>query len=161
MGNTKIKNGITLAAATLGLAGTILLSGCADSRSTAQLKMGGQVRLESMGNGVCRDLRTGRMWQVGTSRTVHSLAEAKAYAAELDLGDYRDWRLPTVTELYDLYSIFDLHLNGDCVLQVEGTYWSDEPDQEGRVGTWELDDNCDPERQYIPRTRGKVRAVRP
>ena len=56
--------------------------------------------------------------------------------------------------------IFDLHDNGDCRLEAEGTYWSDEEDLQGRVGTWELDDNCDAERQYIPKSRGKVRAIR-
>jgi hypothetical protein len=56
--------------------------------------------------------------------------------------------------------IFDLKQNGNCKLEVEGTYWSDEEDLQGRVGTWELDDNCDPERQYIPKKKGRVRAVR-
>ena len=75
------------------------------------------------------------MWQVGTSRKIESLADAKNYTANLKAGGYDDWRLPTVSELYDLYIIFDLHQNGDCQLKVEGTYWSDEPDLQGRVGT--------------------------
>ena len=146
-----------LAAGLIGL----LLSGCADrSDQTAGIAPSSGARLVSLGNGICKDTKTGKMWQVGTSRKIKSLAEAKNYAANLKEGGYDDWRLPTVSELYDLYIIFDLHQNGDCQLKVEGTYWSDEPDLQGRVGTWELDDNCDPERQYIPKKKGQVRAVR-
>lgn len=110
--------------------------------------------------GVCQDKETGLMWQIGKSKALSSLDDAQQYAATLRVGNYDDWRLPTVTELYGLYTTFDLRQNGACQLEVEGTYWSDEPDLEGRVGTWELDDNCDPERQYIPKQRGHVRAVR-
>lgn len=118
-------------------------------------------RMVTLENGICQDTRTGKMWQVETSRTLRSLEEAQNYVAGLKVGGHDDWRLPTVTELFDLYMIFDLHQNGNCDMRIEGTYWSDEPDLEGRVGTWELDDNCDPERRYIPKTKGRVRAVRP
>jgi len=131
-----------------------------ESGPSLSLTQGGD-RLLRQGDGICRDVRTGLMWQVEASRTIHSLAEAQAYVRQLRLGGYEDWRLPTISELYDLYTVFDLHLNGECTLEVEGTYWSDEPDMDGRVGTWELDDNCDPERQYIPKKKGRVRAVRP
>ncbi len=140
---------------------TLIISGCAgqtDQYTAADNSEKG--RLVAMGNGVCKDTRTGRMWQVGTSKNIKSLEDAKSYTGTLKDGGYDDWRLPSVTELYGLYMIFDLHQNGDCELQVEGTYWSDEADLHGRVGTWELDDNCDPERQYIPKKKGKVRAVR-
>jgi len=137
----------------------LFLSGCA-TYSDPNGGASSGARLIPMGNGICRDLGSGKMWQVGTSRTVDSLEEAEKYTGNLRAGGYDDWRLPTVTELLDLYMIFDLHQNGDCVMKVEGTYWSDEPDLQGRVGTWELDDNCDPERQYIPKEKGRVRAVR-
>lgn len=139
----------------------VLLGGCAGrSDQKNAVSSYSNARLVAQGNGVCLDTRTGKMWQVGKSKTIKSLAGAKEYASSLKDGGYNDWRLPTVTELYDLYMIFDLHNNGDCELQVEGTYWSDEADLEGRVGTWELDDNCDPERQYIPKKKGQVRAIR-
>ncbi len=139
----------------------LLIGGCAgqNGQSSGILPQS-DARLVAMGNGVCKDTKTGKMWQVGTSRSLKSLDQAKNYTEQLKDGGYDDWRLPSVTELYELYMIFDLHQNGDCKLQVEGTYWSDEADLEGRVGTWELDDNCDPERQYIPKDKGKVRAVR-
>ncbi|MCF6187453.1 MAG: DUF1566 domain-containing protein [Desulfobulbaceae bacterium] len=136
----------------------VFMSGCASYSGEDGSPVGS--RMIPLGNGVCKDLRSGKMWQVGASRTIKSLEEAKEYTASLKVGGYDDWRLPTVTELFDLYMIFDLKQNGDCNLKVEGIYWSDEPDLQGRVGTWELDDNCDPERQYIPKTKGRVRAVR-
>ncbi len=140
---------------------TLLLGGCAgQSGQTAQADNPDGARLIAMGNGICKDTKTGIMWQVGSSRSLKSLDDAKKYTQSLQEGGYDDWRLPSVTELYGLYMIFDLHQNGNCKLEVEGTYWSDEADLEGRVGTWELDDNCDPERQYIPKDKGKVRAVR-
>ena len=136
----------------------LFLSGCATSSGKDGSSAG--ARMIPLGNGICQDTRTGKMWQVEPSRTLKSLEAAQNYVASLKTGNYDDWRLPTVTELFDLYMIFDLHQNGNCAMQVEGTYWSDEPDLEGRVGTWELDDNCDPERRYIPKTKGRVRAVR-
>ena len=117
-------------------------------------------RLLDLGNGICKDVKTGQMWQKGMSKRIKSLEEANAYIKSLNLGNATDWRLPTVTELYGLHITVDLHENGNCDLISEGNYWSDEPDSEGRVGTWEMDDNCDPERRYIPKTAGRVRAIR-
>ncbi len=143
----------------VGILFLFLLSGCAGH--TDSKGHGTSDRLIALDNGICQDTRTGKMWQMDTSRTIRSLEEAEKYTDALEKGGYTDWRLPTVSELYGLYIIFDLHNNGDCQMKVEGNYWSDEPDMDGRVGTWELDDNCDPERQYIPKKKGLVRAVRP
>ena len=138
------------------------LSGCADSQGDAAGKMfSGSPRLVALADGVCQDTKTGKVWQTGRSSVIETLEEAEEYASSLNIGGYSDWRLPTVTELYSLYLTFDLHESGACSLEVEGTYWSDEPDLEGRVGAWELDDNCDAERQYIPKKKGYVRAIRP
>ena len=117
-------------------------------------------RLLDLGNGICQDVETGQMWQQGTSKKIRTLADANEYTKILNLGGYNDWRLPTVDELYDLHLTVDLHENGNCTLKSEGNYWSDEPDSEGRVGAWEMDDNCDPERQYIPKNHGRIRAIR-
>ncbi len=136
---------------------TTVLAACS---TTAQQGEASGARMISPTAGICKDVETGLMWQSAPSKAFTSLADAEAYVAKLNIGGYDDWRLPSVTELYGLYMTFDLHENGGCKMNVEGTYWSDEEDLEGRVGTWELDDNCDPERRYIPKQRGKVRAVR-
>lgn len=117
-------------------------------------------RLLDLGNGTCQDVKTGQIWQQGTSPKITTLDKANAYVKTLKLGGNDDWRLPTVNELYDLHLTVDLHENGNCTLKSEGSYWSDEPDNKGRVGAWEMDDNCDPERQYTPKKSGRIRAVR-
>ena len=117
-------------------------------------------RLMDREDGTCQNLANGLIWQQGQSKRLHSIKEARDYVAQLRLGGYDDWRLPTVAELYDLHLFFDIHENGNCQIKTEGNYWSDEADSEGRVGAWEMDDNCDPERQYIPKMSGFVRAVR-
>ena len=118
------------------------------------------VRLAPVSDGVCRELNSGRMWQVVSSKKLRSLDQAQAYVEQLDLGGYDDWRLPTVAELFELTMMHDLHETGGCAMVVEGNYWSGDRDAQGRAGAWELDDNCDAERQYIPKQTGVVRAVR-
>lgn len=139
-----------------------LLGGCAGrSEKTDKVASHSSARLVAQGDGICLNTNSGKMWQVGRSTTLNSLDAAQRYTSDLRIGGYDDWRLPTVGELYELYLIFDLHENGNCKLEAEGTFWSDEEDLEGNVGTWELDDNCDAERRYIPKQKGKVRAIRP
>ncbi len=130
------------------------LSGCAG-------KANRQGRLQNLGNGICQDTVSGRMWQIEKSKMTTSLEEAQQYASTLRLGGYSDWRLPTVDELYDLNYLFDLFQNGDCALDRKGNYWSGEKNGEGKAGAWEISDQCDPERQYAPGTQGYIRAVRP
>ncbi len=101
------------------------------------------------------------MWQNEKSQTIKTLEEAQRYIKNLNIGGYTDWRLPTVYELFDLNYNFDIHQNGECVLDRKGRYWSGEKDGEGKVGSWEIANQCDPARQYFSGTDGYVRAVRP
>jgi hypothetical protein len=130
------------------------LQGCAGMSSRP-------ARLQNLGNGICQDTVSGRMWQIEKSKTITSPQGAEAYAAALRVGGHSDWRLPTIDELYDLNYLFDLFQNGDCTLDRKGNYWSGGNDGEEQVGAWEISDQCDPERRYTPGTRGFVRAVRP
>lgn len=120
-----------------------------------------EVRFQNLGNGICQDKVSGQMWQIEKSPMTHSLKDAEQYAGAMNLGGYNDWRLPTIYELYDLNYLFDLFKNGDCTLDREGNYWSGEKDGEGKAGAWKISDQCDPERQYAPGTKGYIRAVRP
>lgn len=119
------------------------------------------VRYQDLGNGIIHDTVSGLMWQSKRSHTIKTLAEAQLYVKDLNLGGYTDWRLPTVNELYDLNYNFDLHRNGKCDLALKGRYWSGEKDGEGMAGSWDISNQCDPERQYFSGTSGYVRAVRP
>lgn len=121
-----------------------------------------QARLQNLGNGICQDTVSGRMWQIEKSKMTTNLQDAEQYTRNLKLGGYNDWRLPTTNELFDLTYLFDLFQNGDCTLDREGNFWSREKDGEGKIGAWGITaDQCDPARQYLPGVRGHVRAVRP
>ena len=103
-----------------------------------------------MGNGIVLENRTGKMWQHDYSKTFkgHTLA------------GYNDWRLPTREELYELAMMFDLKEAGDIRMQIEGNYWLTEKDGNSIVGSWEIGDQCEPERFFFSKKRGRVRLVR-
>ena len=133
----------------------LLLTGCAGLSGNA-------TRLVDEGNGICRDSETGLMWQQEISEVEYdNLEAARDYVQKLNLGGYSDWRLPTIFELYELHFIFDSHKKSDCSLALAGNFWSDEKDGEGMVGAWEIGNQCDPDKEYFPGTKGRVRAVRP
>jgi hypothetical protein len=132
----------------------LTLTGCAGKSSR-------QARFQNLGNGICQDTVSGQMWQIEKSKMTTNLKDAEQYTKGLKLGGYNDWRLPTVYELYDLNYLFDLFQNGDCTLDREGNYWSGVKDGDGKAGAWAISDQCDPERQYSPGTKGYIRAVRP
>ena len=129
------------------------LIGCAGMSMTT-------VRYTQPTPGILYDTNNGQMWQMERSRRSKTYKEAKAFAEQLTLGGYDDWRLPTVYELYDLNDLFDLHQNGDIILDREGNYWSGEKDGDGIIGAWAISDQCDPSRDYEPGKAGYVRAVR-
>jgi len=114
-----------------------------------------------LGNGIVQEKVSGRMWQKDKSKRFETLEEAEHYVANLRLGSYTDWRLPTIYELYDLHYLFDLHKNGDVQMDLKGSYWSGKKDGEGMVGSWEVGDQCEPSRTYYKKKSGYVRAIRP
>lgn len=132
----------------------LALQGCAGISSSP-------ARLRNLGNGVCQDTVSGRMWQIEKSGLITNLQAAQEYTAALRLAGYSDWRLPTVDELYDLNYLIDLFQNGDCALDRKGNYWSGMKDGEGQAGAWKISDQCDPVRGYAPGSNGFIRAVRP
>lgn len=103
-----------------------------------------------------------RMWQANRSKKTHKAEDAESYLQKLNQGTYNDWRLPTKQELYDLFSIFDLKLNGDIKIRLEGNYWlSDDKNNLKYVGGWQIGDGCGPSRSFYKGKEGYVRAVRP
>jgi hypothetical protein len=54
------------------------------------------------GDGTISDLQTGLMWSKACHPQKVSLEEARSAATEMDLGGHRDWRVPTIQELYSL-----------------------------------------------------------
>jgi hypothetical protein len=54
------------------------------------------------GDGTITDLATGLMWQQDDSGATQTWEEALAYAENLGLGGYQDWRLPSAKELQSI-----------------------------------------------------------
>jgi hypothetical protein len=54
------------------------------------------------GDGTVTDLNTGLMWSKAVSPRKLGLDEAQSTAGELSLGGHKDWRVPTIKELYSL-----------------------------------------------------------
>ena len=50
-------------------------------------------------DGTVTDTDTGLMWQKATAPGTYTWEQALLYCENLNLGGYRDWRLPTVKEL--------------------------------------------------------------
>jgi len=140
----------------------ILNNGCAlkDEKDSSMSETSGL--LQDEGQGVCLHVSSGSMWQIERGGMFSSFQEAKQYAENLQTGGYDDWRLPTKTELFNLYYIFFWENNGDCTMKRTGEYWALE---EGRVilGHWETYLLCAPNHKYVKshRTKGYVRAIRP
>jgi hypothetical protein len=119
--------------------------------------------LRAIGQEVCREVRSEKMWQVAKSGILSSQRDAERYAADLQLGGYDDWRLPTKDELFTLHCIFFRGENNDCAMNSDGEFWTDSGEGKQSLGHWETDYLCGPIFKYVEsiRTKGHVRAVRP
>jgi ribosomal protein S27AE len=53
-------------------------------------------------NGTVTDPETGLMWQQWTEKKTYTWDEAHEYCRNLELAGHKDWRLPTVKELFGL-----------------------------------------------------------
>jgi hypothetical protein len=131
-----------------------LATGCA-GRKTAGFS--------DSGEGIMRVGSSPLMWQKARGPLFTSWEEADNYAKNLELGGYGDWRLPTREEFLELYFAFDFGKADarDLGINIEGNYWSAEPDGMGFSGAWRDGDSCEITRNYQPAAQGFVRAVRP
>ncbi|MDR9502438.1 MAG: DUF1566 domain-containing protein [Desulfurivibrionaceae bacterium] len=136
----------------------LFCQGCASSPSPPGPWPGG-ARLMDLGKGICQQ-KNGLMWQVERSAVFDSPQQVLEYVHHLKLGAYDDWRLPTKEELYELCFLFELQQQGDCPLNLKGSYWSRNGNME--AGAWEAYPLCGgSELRYFKRESGRVRAVRP
>jgi len=140
-----------------GMLAVLLLAAGSETLGAAS-----QPEVVDLGNGILQETASGRMWQKERSRSFKSLEEAREYVKKLRLGGFDDWRLPTIYELYDLHYLFDLHKADHLPpIRMEGNYWLEDREGNGMAGSWEIGDQCEPERQYFKKNFGYVRAVRP
>jgi len=140
----------------------LALQGCASSGGRL-VERGGPVRLQVVGDGVCQDVATGLMWQVGGSEKFAAWEEAAGYAATLELGGHGDWRLPTSDELYTLHDLIEAKLTGDCVITDKKlSFWSGDSPRWALSGYWETYPLCGGvDYKFVKQKGGVARAVRP
>ncbi len=110
---------------------------------------------------IIQDTARQHFWQVKRSKILKNTEEVNAYLATLNQAEYNDWRLPTEQELFQLFSTFDLKLNGNIKIRLEGNYWLLSNINQPYVGTWEIGDQCGPSRTFYKGQSGYVRAIRP
>ena len=139
----------------------ILLQGCASSGGGLAGSSHG-ARMKVVSDGVCQDVATGLMWQVGYSGEITTWGEAKGVAMGVDLGGYTDWRLPSSDELYTLHDLIEAKLTGDCVITDKDlSFWTGESKRRGQVGYWHTYPLCGGvDYEYKKQKSGVVRAVR-
>jgi len=87
------------------------------------------------------DPNTGLMWAKKDNGYDIAQAQASDYCRNLNLADFRDWRLPTITELQSIYD--DSHerpgwpnIKGD--LQIFSWEWSSSPGNKKFLSAWAI-----------------------
>lgn len=148
----------------LFLINALVMNGCAfqSDRSGSDVdKMDGLFLVK--GEKICREVSTNKMWQLIKEGPFSSLEEANRYTAELKLGGYDDWRLPTKSELFNLFYVHYWKNNRDCVMNNKGEFWAISKDQEPSLGHWEAYLLCGPEFKFVYSIKeyGFIRAIRP
>jgi hypothetical protein len=78
------------------------------------------------GDGTVTDNVTGLMWQRQDDDNTYNFADATSYCSILNLGDYSDWRLPTVKELIIISDFGTINPSINSVFTYTNTsfYWS-------------------------------------
>ena len=112
---------------------------------------------------ICHEVQTNKMWQFVKDGPFPNPEEAERYAAELRLGGYVDWRLPTKMELFNLFYIHYWENDGNCEMNHKGEFWIVSKNQEPSLGHWEDYLLCGPNFKFVDaiKERGFVRAIRP
>jgi hypothetical protein len=112
--------------------------------------------------GVCQNLSTNMIWYIEKSNKFTSLEDAQKYVDQLEVENYKDWRLPTYNEWYTLLNIIDLKKQGDCSLALRGNYWLLDESGKGMSGFFDRYPLCGgSEFKFVNKKNGTVIAVRP
>lgn len=122
---------------------------------------GNDIWLERLDDEIIRETRNDSMWRLDRSKRLRSEQEVERYLDQLNSKHYKDWRLPTKSELHRFIEIFDWKKNGEVKIKIEGDHWLIDDSNKIKAGEWELDDLCGPIRVYYNKKSGYVRAVRP
>lgn len=145
----------------LGLACTFILASCTTTVTTEDGSVVQQkVLLEDMGNGMCRQLPSGLIWQIEESQKFATLNEANEYVNSLKVGGFDDWRLPTRSECLSFSELLELK-KGNCPIKFKRAHWVSNH-KKNKPGYWEDYPLCGgSEFRWVKGKKGSVRAVRP
>lgn len=145
----------------LAVAAVFSLSSCAEQPEPGGGSVSREaVLLKDLGNGMCRQLPSGLMWQIEESRKFSTWSEANEYVNALQLGGFDDWRLPTRLECLDLAELL-LMKQGDCPISFKRGHWTSHRDKP-KAGYWDDYPLCGgSELRWVKEKKGSVRAVRP
>lgn len=146
------------------LALLVVLSSCyAKQQHSAASVKAIDVSLQNIGDTICQEIVSGKMWQVERGGKFFSPGDARRYAEDLSLGGFNDWRLPTREEMLSLYTIFFYAKEGNCAMKSGRDYWTLSEGGESALGHWEDYLLCGPEFKFVEslKAQGYVRAVRP
>ena len=100
------------------------------------------------GDGTITDLVTGLMWEQDMGEKI-SYVEAFTKAANSDLGDYTDWRVPTIKELYSLI-LFSGQVKGETAIKnfIDDDFFN-QPIGDTSIGEREIDAQTWSSTQYV------------
>jgi len=113
-------------------------SGCSPKQNSADGNQGARDgELYARDDLTCGESRSGKMWQREKGGMFSSRQDAEQYVANLQIGGFDDWRLPTREELFTLHNALYWKKNGDCVLDNHGEFWTASKDGEHSPGHWE------------------------
>lgn len=145
----------------LGLACIFGFTSCTNSVTTGDdTTLNKGVFLEDTGNGLCRQLQSGLMWQINESETFFTWEEANAYVNMLHLGGFTDWRLPTRDECATFAELLQIE-KGTCPIKFKRAHWISNG-KKNKAGYWDEYPLCGgSELRWMKGEKGSVRAVRP
>lgn len=127
----------------------------------ASLARAGKPLLSMGDGGTFQQLGSETVWQVERTRKIKDVLSVEQYLAELNKGEFSDWRLPNKQELSKLFTAFDMKQNGQVKIRLEGYYWLADENGKPYAAAWEIGDGCGPSRTFYKGNSGYVRAVRP
>ena len=117
--------------------------------------------LQNLGNGICLDKTTGLMWQIDKGKRFSDLSVVNRYVADVKLGGYDDWRLPTTRESSELRGLIAIQGNEDCHFpKLKGKYWLRDEKKGVVPARLELECFCRGDFDLVVKDKGYVRLVR-
>lgn len=143
---------------------SLILYGCAGQPDSPDSQVEQKYGLFLVkGTMICQEAQSSKMWQFGKAGPFSSMEEAEWHVKGLKLGSYDDWRLPTKSELFNLFYIHYWKNNGDCDMNRKGDFWAVSEGRAPSPGHWEDYFLCGPEYKFVKSIKGYgyVRAICP